>query len=219
MVMASVEAVTDGDRLELLDWKRRVFDLYRQVRDAEDPEGAWERWRSGRDELFRSHPQSPLPVAARARFDGLRYFPYDPAFRVSAEVVRAPVAQRQIGSSGPEPVAAERFAEARFSLAGAAHALELYWLSGYGGGLFLAFRDSTSGSESYGGGRYLLDTIKGSDLGADRDRLLLDFNFAYNPSCCYDPRWSCPLPPLANRLSASIHAGECIPGAGMRAGM
>ena len=79
----------------------------------------------------------PLPLAARAGFDGLDYFPYDPALRVSAKVVPAPVAPRQIGSSGPDSIAAERFAEARFSLGGAALALELYWLIGYAGGLFL----------------------------------------------------------------------------------
>jgi len=209
--MPSVRADTAVERLALLDWRRRVFTLYAQVRGAESPVRAWERWRSGRDELFATHPQSPLPPAARAGFDGLDYFPYDPALRVSAEVVPAPVAPRQIASSGPGSIAAERFAEARFSLGGAAQAVELYWLIGYAGGLFLAFGDSTSGSESYGGGRYLLDTIKGSDLGADGERLLLDFNFAYNPSCCYDPRWICPLAPAANRLSVAIRAGERMP--------
>jgi uncharacterized protein (DUF1684 family) len=209
--MTSVDEESTADRIALLDWKRRIFALYVQVRAAEDPVRAWERWRSERDELFATHPQSPLPPAARAGFAGLDYFPYDRALRVDAEVVPVPLAPRQIGSSGAEAIAAERFAEARFSLGGASHTLELYWLCGYGGGLFLAFRDATSGSESYGGGRYLLDTVKGSDLGSSGERLVLDFNFAYNPSCCYDPRWTCPLAPQANRLPASIWAGERIP--------
>ncbi len=62
--------------------------------------------------------------------------------------------------------------------------------------------------ESYGGGRYLLDTVKGADLGGTDGRLVVDFNYAYNPSCAYDPQWSCPLAPPANRLTVPILAGE-----------
>ena len=76
---------------------------------------------------------------------------------------------------------------------------------------FVPFRDGTSGAETYGGGRYVLDTVKGSDLGLEAGRLVLDFNFAYNPSCSYDPRWVCPLSPPANRLSLTIRAGERMP--------
>jgi uncharacterized protein (DUF1684 family) len=101
-----------------------------------------------------------------------------------------------------------RFGVAQFELFGEALELELYWLDGYSGGLFLPFRDGTSGKETYGAGRYLFDTVKGADLGMEGDRLVLDFNFAYNPSCAYDPRWVCPLAPYPNRLEAPIRAGE-----------
>ena len=77
---------------------------------------------------------------------------------------------------------------------------------------YTIFRDATSGDETYGGGRYLLDTVKGSDLGMQDGRLVLDFNFAYNPSCSYDPRWVCPLSPPANRLPVAIEAGERMTG-------
>ena len=86
--------------------------------------------------------------------------------------------------------------------------LDLYWLDGYGGGIFLSFADATSGRETYGACRYLLDTVKGADLGEEGGRLVLDFNFAYNPSCAYDPRWVCPLAPPGNRLAVPIRAGE-----------
>jgi uncharacterized protein (DUF1684 family) len=87
--------------------------------------------------------------------------------------------------------------------------LAVYWLEGYGGGLFLPFRDALAGRETYGGGRYLLDTVKGADLGTGDDgRLVLDFNYAYNPSCAYDPRWSCPLAPSENRMRIAVEAGE-----------
>ena len=128
-----------------------------------------------------------------------------------ATVEPTPAVHTQIGSSGTEPIAFQRIARAVFELRAAEHALELYWLVGYGGGLFVPFRDETAGTETYGGGRYLLDTVKGTDLGTENGRLVLDFNFAYNPSCSYDPRWVCPLSPPANRLPVPIRAGERMP--------
>jgi len=86
--------------------------------------------------------------------------------------------------------------------------LVVYWIAGYGGGVFLPFADATSGKETYGGGRYLLDGIKGADLGMKGDKIVLDFNFAYNPSCAYSPRWSCPLAPPHNRLRSPVRGGE-----------
>jgi uncharacterized protein len=196
------------DELTLLDWKRRVFALYADVRTARDPEQAWRRWRDVRDELFRLHPQSPLPPQRRADFEGLPYFDYDAALRVYADVEPAERERREIPTSGEEPYAFTRFARAAFELAGEPQVLDLYWLEGYGGGVFLSFADATSGSETYGAGRYLLDTVKGADLGERDGRLQLDFNFAYNPSCSYDPRWVCPLAPPGNRLAAAVRGGE-----------
>ena len=163
------------EELELLDWKRRVFALYADVRAATEPEQGWRLWRAGRDDLFRSHPQSPLPPETR-----------------------------EIAGSAGSVTRFRRFARARFE----GGPLELYWLDAYGGGVFLPFADATRGRETYGGGRYLLDTVKGADLGMQDDRLVLDFNFAYNPSCAYDARWACPLSPPANRLELEVRAGE-----------
>jgi uncharacterized protein (DUF1684 family) len=197
--------------LELLDWKRVVFELYAEIRAAADPAAAWRRWRDVRDELFRTHPQSPLPPAERAGFGGVPYFDYDPALRVLADVEPAEPERREIATSGEAPYAFTRFARAAFELQGEPQSLELYWLEGYGGGVFLSFADATSGAETYGAGRYLLDTVKGSDLGERDGRLVLDFNFAYNPSCSYDPRWVCPLAPPGNRLRVPVRAGERFP--------
>lgn len=88
--------------------------------------------------------------------------------------------------------------------------LALLWVEGYADGLFLPFRDATNGTETYGAGRYLLDAAKSADLGGDMERgtLILDFNFAYHPSCAFDPRWSCPLAPPENRLDVAVRAGE-----------
>jgi uncharacterized protein (DUF1684 family) len=199
--------VAGAELLSLLDWKRRVFELYRGVRGDPSREG-WERWRAGRDELFARHPQSPLPADARASSAGLSYFDHDPAARVAAAVVPVEHAILELPTSGTEPYRFTRFAQAAFELSGRGLTLDVYWLEGYGGGLYVPFADATSGSGTYGAGRYLLDTVKGADLGMDGDRLVLDFNFAYNPSCAYDPRWVCPLPPPANRLPVEVRAGE-----------
>ena len=188
-----------------------MFALYAEVRAAPDSAAAWAHWCMTRDELFRTHPSSPLDANGRASFPGVPYFGYDPALRVAARIESLPSEGGRIGSSAVEPIAFERFAAAHFSVAGAECELELYWLTAYGGGVFVPFRDETSGRETYGGGRYLLDTVKGTDLGMDAERLVLDFNFAYNPSCSYDPRWVCPLSPPANRLPVAVRAGEQMP--------
>jgi uncharacterized protein (DUF1684 family) len=196
------------EELQLLDWKRRVFALYAEVRAAADPRQAWDHWRRMRDELFRDHPQSPIPAGARPSVGGLRYFDYDPELRVLAAIEPGDGARQAIGSSGEEPILFRRFGSAHFELDGRSRELAVYLLEGYGGGVFLPFADTTRGSETYGGGRYLLDTVKGADLGEENGRLVLDFNFAYNPSCAYDPQWVCPLTPPENRLGVAVRAGE-----------
>ena len=200
--------MTASDTMSLLDWKRRVFDVYRDVRSAPSPAEGWWLWRERRDTLFGEHPQSPLPADARDAFSGLRYFEYDRRLRVLAEVEPAPREEVTIGASAGKPVPFERVGRARFLLAGSEQTLDLFWLDSYGGGLFVPLSDATSGHETYGAGRYLLDTVKGADLGASDGRLVLDLNFAYNPSCAYEPRWACPLAPPGNRLPLPVRAGE-----------
>lgn len=203
-------------RLELMDWKRRVQAMYAAVREARGRPEACARFREARDCLFRGHPQSPLPPGRRADFAGLAYFPHRPELRVEAELVPdAEGAELVIPTSTGEPTRFTRIGFVRPAIGGRQVSLAVYWLEGYGGGLFLPFRDALAGRETYGGGRYLLDTVKGADLGAgtDGEPLVLDFNYAYNPSCAYDSRWSCPLAPPENRLDLPIEAGERMPAA------
>ena len=194
--------------MELADWRRRVFSLYATVRATHGAQDAWKLWRDARDELFRSHPQSPLPDARRGSFSRIDYFGYDPSFRLRATVAEAAPMHYDIATSSDTSLGFTRFGVARFEMADQSCELELYWLDGYGGGIFLPFKDATNGETTYGGGRYLLDTVKGADLGTEGDALILDFNFAYNPSCSYDPRWVCPLSPTQNHLDLAIEAGE-----------
>ncbi len=192
--------------LELLDWRRSVADLYRAARaDAEDdPDGALARFRAGRDRLFADHPQSPLDPAARRAFRGLPYWPREPALRFEVDVEPAAPERGTASSLTGEAFALERIGRVRLPVGD----LDVYWIDVYGGGVFVPFRDATSGGATYGAGRYLVDTVKGADLGGSGGRLVLDFNYAYHPSCAYDPRWSCPLAPRPNWLTVPIEAGE-----------
>ena len=202
----------DERYLELLDYRRRVNTLYAEVRALlpDDPVAAHRYWRTGRDALFGTHPQSALPQHERAKFTGLAYTEYDPAFAFSASVRPLPHERYDVGTSTGDVIPFVRFGAVDLPVG----SLEVFWLDAYGGGVFLPFRDLTSGETTYGGGRYLLDTAKGADLGGDGGTLRLDFNFAYHPSCHYDPQWVCPLAPPANRLAVAIEAGELTyPGA------
>jgi uncharacterized protein (DUF1684 family) len=204
--------MTDESYLELLDYRRRVNTLYADVRSllTSDPRAAHARWRAGRDALFGTHPQSALPAHERATFTGLAYRDYDPAFAFSAAVRPLPHERYDVDTSTGGVIPFVRFGAVDLEVG----SLEVFWLDAYGGGVFLPFRDLTSGKTTYGGGRYLLDTAKGADLGWDGATLRLDFNFAYHPSCHYDPQWVCPLAPPANRLEVAIVAGELTyPGA------
>jgi len=145
-----------------------------------------------------------VPADERAGYDGPHVWPYDPRWRLLATVEAAPEQAFELPSSDGQTMRFVRFARARARDV----TLDLFWLDAYGGGLFVPFADATSGAETYGAGRYALDTIKGADLGTEDGRLVLDLNFAYQPSCSYDARWTCPLAPPANRLSAAVRAGE-----------
>jgi len=200
-----------SDPLTLAHWRRTVAEIYATAREAgeRDPEGAARAFRSARDALFRMHPDSPIPPHRRSHWGGTRWFDYDPAWRVVAEIDRAPHGMEfEIDLAQDGVLRCARVGYARFEHEGRATALALYWFEGYGGGLWLPFLDGTSGAATYGGGRYLYDTIKGADLGVGATTIVLDFNFAYNPSCAYDERWSCPLSPPENRLAFPVEAGE-----------
>ena len=209
--------------LELTDWRRTIAELYATWRRGAptDPEGATLAWREARDRLYREHPQSPVPAADRAVFHH-RWWPYDPTWRLSA--VLEPSTEGgphdEHGEAGPVIAAPASGGGAPFRVRRIGTVmpggplgdtrLPVLWVAGYGNGLFLPFRDATNGDRTYGAGRYLLDTVKGADLGGDpaTGTLTLDFNLAYLPSCAHDPRWVCPLAPPASRLAMPAPVGE-----------
>jgi uncharacterized protein len=259
--------MTDADpagRLSLADWRRRVAELYAEVRatSARDPGAAWTTWRAEREALYRGHPQSPVPASERSAFRA-RHWPYDDRLRLvvgveggepaepatraepatpvvpvapaasvppvapaasvpaasvpaasvpaaSVPAARRPLQALALPNSGEDELAFDRLGLVRLALPDGVTSLALFWMRGYAGGLFLPFRDATNGGATYGAGRYVLDTAKGADLGGDpaAGTLVVDLNFAYQPSCAFDPRWACPLAPPENRLAAAVEAGE-----------
>jgi uncharacterized protein (DUF1684 family) len=197
------------DAYETADWRRRVFALYAEVRAFDDPADGHARWREVRDELFATHPASPLPAERRASFTGLPVRDYDPAWRVEVEVGPAEPSTIDVPSGTDGVVPFERVGRLDVPEVGT---LDVWRLASYGGGLFVPVKDASAGRPggTYGGGRYLVDTAKGADLrtGEDLRRLVVDLNFAYNPSCAYDPAWACPLAQPGNVVDVEIPVGE-----------
>ncbi len=195
-----------GVTVTLLDWRRQIAALYAAVRAAQTAEQGHALWRSGRDRLFAEHPDSPLPGDRRAGFAGLPVAGYDPGLRFDVPLDTDVDPRRfEFGTESDGVVPFSRIGVARLDGIGD---LDVWWLESYGGGVFLPLRDPSP--DTYGGGRYVLDTVKGADLGGDAaaSRLVVDLNFAYNPSCAYSPRWSCPLAPPGNTVTVALAGGE-----------
>ncbi len=197
-----------ASQLELMGWRRRVGELYAAVRAEASPERGHALWRAGRDELFRSHPQSPLPPGDPLRSTGLPCWPYDPALRFTLPLLAAPAPATIALAAGDDGTAALDLVGRVELPPPLAATVDVWWLRQYAGGLFLPLRDGTAGSGSYGGGRYLLDTAKGADLGGGTGSLVIDLNFLYHPSCRYSIQWQCPLAPAGNTITAPVRAGE-----------
>jgi uncharacterized protein len=202
-------ASTPDDPLGLLDWRRCVASLYARVRADRDPAAAHEQWRIGRDELLRSHSQSPIPADERAAFTGAMVAAYDPSWRFDAPIDRNVEPRSFEVVTGTDGTV--RFSRVGVARLGDLGSLDVWWLNQYGGGLFVPIKDALAGRHTYGGGRYVIDTAKGADLGSGADYLIIDLNFAYNPSCAYNPEWTCPLAPAGNVLTVPLSGGERTP--------
>jgi len=211
------------DRTWLADWRRRIAALYVEVRElaAADPGTALHHWRAVRERLFREHPESPVPAAERGSFRA-RHFDHDPTLRFVVRLEADP--PREAGPAGSglggltlelpvsdgQAMRFDRVGHVDVPFPAGERSLAVYWMGGYAGGLFVPFRDATNGRETYGAGRYAIDAAKSADLGGDAaaGTIILDLNFAFQPSCAFDPRWACPLAPPDNRLDLEIRAGE-----------
>ncbi len=159
-----------------------------------------EKFRAEKDDFFRESHQSPLTVEQKRAFHGLEYFPENPALRLELTLERV-IAAEPVTLATSTGAEREYYhaGQIRFDVNGAEAILQVYE-DDYG--YFLPFSDATVPVETYGAGRYL------EPHEIRHNVLAVDFNLAYNPFCAYNERWSCPLPPSANRLRVKIEAGE-----------
>jgi uncharacterized protein (DUF1684 family) len=159
---------------------------------------------------FSSPQESPLSAEERQAFKTLPYYPVNYHYYVVARLVRDPTSQLlpTITTTARKPLG-RKYGDLYFTIAGQPLKLTVYQFpnitarSGYDDYLLLSFADLTNGHGSYSGGRILDLRIPA----AGSNTMLLDFNRAYNPSCAYNARYSCPVPPPENRLSVAIPAG------------
>jgi len=199
------------DSIALADYRLQVHTHYADARNSDLTRAeSCKAFRKSRDELIGNHSQSALSPAQKKAFTKLDYFTYDPSWRFLAEVDEDPDSEiLEIPLKEDGLFRLRRLGKVSFERENKDNFLTLFWVLGYGGGVFLPFRDTSSLSgATYGGTRYLLDSIKGAYLGQENGKLILDFNYAYNPSCAYNPIWDCPLAPEENWLDISVLTGE-----------
>ena len=203
--------------LSLINWRREIFSIYDEVRSEEDGILAWNKWKDKREKLFKFHPESPTfdPKKQSGFNDVPVLYSYNQKFSLfskfelisNSEIIQLNTDENSITRLKP-------FIKTTNLRDFLGIELTVFKIEGYGGGLFLPFTDTgcKSGGAHYEGGRYLIDTVKGADLGELKtDELRLDFNFSYNPSCSYNSKWTCPILKNFNRISILVDAGEKKP--------
>lgn len=168
------------------------------------------KWRKERDLFFKTHQRSPLTQVEKKRFKGLEYYPFTPRYsfegRIDREVfsINDPKYYATFLTNKGTNKRYIRYGKFHFTLDGRDHLLEVY-KSILSDNLFIPFKDLTNGKETYEGGRYLdAEIFTGY-------RMVLDFNMAYYPSCAYNDKFTCALPPKGNYLDGEIKAGEKNP--------
>ena len=194
---------------DTLDWRLQMAALYAPLANAQDLQALWPDFVRAKHRLVHSHRAGIRVQDTRSPM----FFDYNPALALASTIEPLDKAEPLVMDGGSDGhIRLLPFARTGELKAHLGSELTLYWFAHYGGGIFLPFKDATSGTQTYGGGRYLLDTPKSAWLGQDaQGRLRLDFNFSYFPSCAHDLRFVCPLSPPENTLPAAITAGERWP--------
>jgi uncharacterized protein len=164
------------------------------------------RERTAKDAFFKSGEGSPILPGDKPLFRGLEYYPINPGLQFSARLYRHPNPERiRLGTNTGEIRNCLRYGYFDFQVGDKTCRLQTYRLedaTNHEASLFIPFRDTTSGHETYGAGRYI--DLKENTSGVYD----LDFNRAYNPYCAYNAEFSCPIPPAENTLTVPIQAGE-----------
>ncbi len=168
------------------------------------------QWRKERDEFFKTHQRSPLTPEEKKKFTHLHYYPFNPKYVFKGEIERY-----SLNINNPKYYATFltnkgtnkryiRYGRFHFKLDGKEHTIEVF-KSILSDSLFIPFKDQTNGRDTYEGGRYLETEIEAGY------QVVLDFNIAYYPSCAYDEKFVCALPPKENMFDFPIPAGEREP--------
>jgi uncharacterized protein (DUF1684 family) len=166
--------------------------------------------RAEKDRFFAEHRQSPIPPEERDAFDGLDYYAPDPDYRVTATVtVHDEPEPVEMDTTDGRTVRYLRIVTFAFDLDGTTYELHGYRQEHEDGGIFVPFRDKTTGQTTYENGRYM-ELEPDRDL-EDGDEITLDFNLAYSPFCAFSETFACPLPPEENWLETTVEAGERAP--------
>jgi uncharacterized protein len=161
-------------------------------------------FRAEKDRSLKQADESPIPVAEREKFQGLKYYPIDLKYRMESVLERYQNPESiKMATTAGAPDTFLRYGKLKFKIDGEDYALDVFKSANdQSPRFFIPFRDKTSGKETYGAGRYLELEDDGSA------RYTLDFNLAYNPFCAYNETYSCPLPPPQNTLKVAVTAGE-----------
>lgn len=158
-----------------------------------------------KDMALRSGDQPVLNAATREHFQGLRYFPVDTTYRFEVPLHRLPTPDTvQLAQRTGAPDTQLKIGTVEVPLPEGAHQLSVFRPTrGDGTKLWIPFSDETTGTQTYGAGRYL-------DLPLEEDgTVLVDFNRAYNPLCDYNPqKYNCAIAPPGNHLPVAVRAGE-----------
>ncbi|MDW7692553.1 DUF1684 domain-containing protein [Flammeovirgaceae bacterium SG7u.111] len=164
-----------------------------------------EEYRKDKDVMFKTGAASPLDRHSKELFDSLSYFDVNQAYKVEAELTKYAVPELvNVGTNNGKKRRFTKYGIAKFQMNGREHSLLLLRSMDRRAKdiLFLPFTDATNGFETYETGRYL-------DLEIPKtDKIILDFNMAYNPYCAYNVTYECPVPPKENMLEIEILAGE-----------
>jgi uncharacterized protein (DUF1684 family) len=195
---------------QLADWRLQMQSLYAVLRAFDDHAEAWALWKARRNELLATHPCSPLSKAKKMAFRGVKVFDYDPAWRFEVDITddKGHMQFQDLGADGR--VHFQQLGKTDGLADALGKELSVYWILGYGGGLFIPFRDATAGGQTFRTGKILVNAVMGADLGLSKaGKLILDFNFSYHPCKVWDNALDYISVPDENHISCAVRAGEC----------
>jgi len=182
--------------------------VYPQEKSSQQDIQQIREFREKRDRFFMEHPRSPLDDSQRGNFKGLSYYSIDLKYRFKGKIERYkyhimnPKYYANFLTNKGVKKRYIRYGKFRFQINANEFVVPLYKSPG-SDHLFIPFRDKTNGDETYKGGRYL-----DAEIIMPGYKTVIDFNMAYNPSCVYNEKYICIIPPEENNFDVEIKAGE-----------